>query len=416
MPSEYPPALRRAADARPACSITSSTRCARRPCEWASHSRWLRPVRLGAARAASSSEPTWLQRVAQAAVGLAADQRGALVGRVEAEDHPHRGGLAGAVRADEAGDLPGRDGERHPVQRDGRPEPLAQPGDLDGGFHAANAREPRAAVVVTPAEPSWPSPAASASPEGSVSLARGTRRSHRRATTMTRRERRRRLASAVSAASCGWRPTVAGAGRRGQLARSADARRRRRRYMVLLCAARAGHHGAAAAAPDRGGGRGAAAAVLSLAAFHTLTVAGAVRQLIVAYRLGPRAAAARWPWHSAAVPRCSRSTGPGRADVRVLAVLLAALAPAAAWAGTRAARTTEARLHTAARAGDRRHAGRAHRARRAGPDRPRTARRRRPPHLDGRGAGRDGPADHARACRPSARSGCPRSATPRGPR
>ena len=27
---------------------------------------------------------------------------------------------------------PGCDGERHPVQGDGRPEPLAQPGDFDG--------------------------------------------------------------------------------------------------------------------------------------------------------------------------------------------------------------------------------------------------------------------------------------------
>ena len=39
-------------------------------------------------------------------------------------------------------------------------------------------------------------------------------------------------------------------------------------------------------------------------------------------------------------------------------------------------------------------AARAHRPRRTGPDRPRTARRGRPPHLDDRGAGRDGPADH----------------------
>ena len=60
MPREYPPALRRTTDCRPACSITASTRRAFRPCEWASHSRWLRALRLGCSAAASSSAPTWL--------------------------------------------------------------------------------------------------------------------------------------------------------------------------------------------------------------------------------------------------------------------------------------------------------------------------------------------------------------------
>ena len=60
----------------------------------------------------------------------------------------------------------------------------------------------------------------------------------------------------------------------------------------------------------------------------------------------------------------------------------------------------------------RRGARRARRPRRAGPDRPRAARRGRAPHLDDRGAGRDRPADHARACPPRAQSGCSRSATP----
>ncbi len=57
MPSEKPPALRRAAAPRPACSMTSSTRRAGTPCEWASHSRWLRAVRLGCSAEASSSAP-----------------------------------------------------------------------------------------------------------------------------------------------------------------------------------------------------------------------------------------------------------------------------------------------------------------------------------------------------------------------
>ena len=67
-------------------------------------------------------------------------------------------------------------------------------------------------------------------------------------------------------------------------------------------------------------------------------------------------------------------------------------------------------------AGHRRHPARAHRARRTGADRPRAARRRRPPHLHDRRAGRDRPADHSRAARRPAPGGCPRSATPRGPR
>ena len=92
-------------------------------------------MRLGCSAPASSSAPTWLQRAAQAPVRPAADQRGALVGRVQAEDHPHRGGLAGAVGPDEPGDLPGLHGERHPVQGDRRAEALAQAVDLDGRFH-----------------------------------------------------------------------------------------------------------------------------------------------------------------------------------------------------------------------------------------------------------------------------------------
>ncbi len=76
------------------------------------------------------------QRPPQAAVGQAVDQRGALVDRVQAEDHPHRGGLSGAVRPDEAGHQPGADGEGHSVEGQGRAEPLAQSGDDDSrGAH-----------------------------------------------------------------------------------------------------------------------------------------------------------------------------------------------------------------------------------------------------------------------------------------
>ena len=75
------------------------------------------------------------ERVLQLPVGLAADQRGALVGCVEAEDDAHRGRLARAVRSDEAGDLTGCDGEGHAVERLCLPEPLAQPGHFDRCFH-----------------------------------------------------------------------------------------------------------------------------------------------------------------------------------------------------------------------------------------------------------------------------------------
>ena len=37
---------------------------------------------------------------------------------------------------------PGCDGEGHPVQGHGRPEPLAQAADFDGCFHAGSARQP----------------------------------------------------------------------------------------------------------------------------------------------------------------------------------------------------------------------------------------------------------------------------------
>jgi len=75
------------------------------------------------------------ERVLQLPVGLAVDQGGALVGGVEAADDAHGGRLARAVRADEAGDLPGVDRERHAVKRLGPAEPLAEPGHFDRCFH-----------------------------------------------------------------------------------------------------------------------------------------------------------------------------------------------------------------------------------------------------------------------------------------
>ncbi len=50
----------------------------------------------------------------------------ARVGREDAHDDPHRGGLAGAVGADEAGEDAGPDGEPDVVEREHRAEPAGQ--------------------------------------------------------------------------------------------------------------------------------------------------------------------------------------------------------------------------------------------------------------------------------------------------
>jgi signal transduction histidine kinase len=91
-----------------------------------------------------------------------------------------------------------------------------------------------------------------------------------------------------------------------------------------------------------------AACVLSLAAFHTLTVAGLIAQLIAAYRLarsGGQLLAA-----ILALPYLVLALLPpaGTAD-RILTTTLAALAPAAAWAGAARRARSEAAEHSAAR-------------------------------------------------------------------
>jgi signal transduction histidine kinase len=91
-----------------------------------------------------------------------------------------------------------------------------------------------------------------------------------------------------------------------------------------------------------------AACVLSLAAFHTLPIAGLIAQLIVLYRLGRSggqllAAFLALPYLVLAL---LASTGP--AD-RILTVLVVALGPAAAWAGAARRARSEAAEHSAAR-------------------------------------------------------------------
>jgi hypothetical protein len=89
-----------------------------------------------------------VQRVPQAPVRPPADQRAAFLGRVQAEDHPHRGGLPRAIGADESGHLPRSDGEGHPVQCQRRPEAFAQASYLDGCFFFWMAGEAATADVV----------------------------------------------------------------------------------------------------------------------------------------------------------------------------------------------------------------------------------------------------------------------------
>jgi signal transduction histidine kinase len=100
-----------------------------------------------------------------------------------------------------------------------------------------------------------------------------------------------------------------------------------------------------------------AANALSLAAFGTLTVAGLAAQLIVLYRLGRSRNAVPWDVAQFLAPALALpflvlalvDTGHAGSEERVLVVLLASLAPAAALAGiTRQARS-EALAHSAAR-------------------------------------------------------------------
>jgi signal transduction histidine kinase len=105
-----------------------------------------------------------------------------------------------------------------------------------------------------------------------------------------------------------------------------------------------------------------AANALSLAAFGTLTVAGLAAQLIVLYRLGRNGVAGNGrsgPWVAAqflapalAVPflvLALAGTGHAGTEERVLVVLLASLAPAAALAGIARQARSEALAHSAAR-------------------------------------------------------------------
>jgi hypothetical protein len=107
-----------------------------------------------------------------------------------------------------------------------------------------------------------------------------------------------------------------------------------------------------------------AANVLSIALFHTLTVAGLGAQLIVLYRLGrngPQRNGAQLPAPGLAVPFLVLAlAGSAGSGAGVLTVLLASLAPAAAWAGIAPAGAQRGPGAQRRAAGHRQHAARAH--------------------------------------------------------
>jgi signal transduction histidine kinase len=91
-----------------------------------------------------------------------------------------------------------------------------------------------------------------------------------------------------------------------------------------------------------------AASLLSLGLFQMLTVAGLVAQLTVMYRLG-RCGSQLLAAGLAAPFLVLALVGSAGGETQTLAVLLAALAPAAAWAGFARRAHTEAQAHRAAR-------------------------------------------------------------------
>jgi signal transduction histidine kinase len=100
--------------------------------------------------------------------------------------------------------------------------------------------------------------------------------------------------------------------------------------------------------PSRAALAVSAASVLSIAPFHTLTIAGAAAQLIVMYRLARSGsqllvAVLALPFLGLALADSARG------EMRILTLLLASLAPAAAWAGAAHRSRTEALAHSTAR-------------------------------------------------------------------
>jgi signal transduction histidine kinase len=98
-----------------------------------------------------------------------------------------------------------------------------------------------------------------------------------------------------------------------------------------------------------------AASLFSLGVFHFLTLAGAAAELIAVYRFGRggtwRGSGAQYAALALTVPflvLALATGGTAGTETRVLTVVLAALVPAAAWAGVARHSRAEAQMHTAA--------------------------------------------------------------------
>ena len=111
MPRENLPARRSAAGPIPVISSTSSTRWRGIALPAASAVRWAAGRAAGVEGLGLQQRADFPQRPAQLVVTLAVDPGRPGVRPVQAEDHPHRGGLAGAVRAEEARHRAGPDVE-----------------------------------------------------------------------------------------------------------------------------------------------------------------------------------------------------------------------------------------------------------------------------------------------------------------
>ena len=125
MPSEKPPARRRAADGQADLVEHLVDAALADAVAVGQPEQVVAGSPAGVHRGGVQQGTDLCQRRAQRAVGPAVDQRLALVGGVEPEDQPHRRRLAGAVGPDEAGHLAGPDGERQAVHGDGRAVALA---------------------------------------------------------------------------------------------------------------------------------------------------------------------------------------------------------------------------------------------------------------------------------------------------
>ena len=126
MPSEYPLTRRLPAACSSTVRSTSSARESGMPAARPSVRRWSRPERPGWKSVASSTAPTRQRGPIEIGVRPAEHERPPARRRRQAEEHPQRGRLPRAVRAEKARDRPGIERERQIVDRENRPEPLRQ--------------------------------------------------------------------------------------------------------------------------------------------------------------------------------------------------------------------------------------------------------------------------------------------------